>query len=172
MIIAGIGCRTEVTVEAVVALVEQATSILVMRGFMPRIDPSGRPDGVAAPRGEGPRDRPEGDGEKGASDRVVSALAVPEFRRDEPGIAAAAAALNLPILWVGRDALKGEQGRCVTRSARAEAEVGLSCVAEAAALYAAGKGSRLILPRIAGGGVTCALAEGPGPRALAEGVHE
>ena len=155
MIVAGIGCRTEVTAEAVVALVEQATSILVTRGFMPRIDPSGRPDGVAASQGVGPRDKPEGD------DFIV-ALAVPEFRQNEPGIAAASAALDLPILWVDRAALKGEQGRCVTRSARAEAEVGLSCVAEAAALSAAGPGSRLILPRIAGGGVTCALAEGPG----------
>jgi cobalt-precorrin 5A hydrolase len=76
--------------------------------------------------------------------------------------------LNLPILWIERAALKGEQGRCLTRSARAEAEVGLSCVAEAAALAGAGPGSRLVLPRIAGGGVTCALAEGPRPRALAE----
>ena len=59
MIVAGIGCRTEVTAEAVVALVEQATSILVTRGFMPRIDPSGRPDGVAASQGVGPRDKPE-----------------------------------------------------------------------------------------------------------------
>ena len=91
------------------------------------------------------------------------ALAVPAFRRGEPGITAASVALGLPILWVEREALKGEQGRCLTRSARAEAEVGLSCVAEAAALSGAGPGGRLILPRIAGGGVTCALAEGAGP---------
>jgi cobalt-precorrin 5A hydrolase len=100
------------------------------------------------------------------------ALAVPAFRRAEPGIAEASAALGLPILWVQRAALLGEQGRCLTRSARAEAEVGLSCVAEAAALYGAGTGSRLVLPRIAGGGVTCALAEGPGPRTLADGLSE
>jgi cobalt-precorrin 5A hydrolase len=130
MIVAGIGCRSEVTAEAVVALVEEARARLVSI--------------------------------------LVAALAVPEFRRDEPGIAAASATLGLPVLWVDRAALKGEQGRCLTRSARAEAEVGLSCVAEAAALFGAGAGSRLILPRIAGGGVTCALAEGPGPRALAE----
>jgi cobalt-precorrin 5A hydrolase len=94
---------------------------------------------------------------------IIAALAVPAFRQGEPGIAEAAAQLNLPIVWVERDALKGEQGRCLTRSARAEAEVGLACVAEAAALCAAGPGSRLILPRIAGGGVTCALAEGLSP---------
>ncbi len=90
------------------------------------------------------------------------ALAVPAFRHDEPGIAEAAMRLGLPILWVERAALKGVQGRCQTHSARAEAETGLSCVAEAAALWAAGDGARLLLPRIAGGGVTCALAEGPG----------
>ncbi|MBW4022800.1 MAG: cobalamin biosynthesis protein [Proteobacteria bacterium] len=120
MIFAGIGCRTGVPADAVVALVREAL-----------------PGGAAA-------------------------LAVPEFRRDEPGIADAATALGLPILWIDRAALKGEQGRCLTRSARAEAEVGLGSVAEAAALAAAGPGSRLILPRIALGGVTCALAEGDG----------
>ncbi|GAB0119744.1 cobalamin biosynthesis protein [Acidisoma sp. 7E03] len=87
-------------------------------------------------------------------------LAVPEFRRGEAGIAEAAQALGIPILWIGRASLKGEQGRCLTRSARAERDVGLASVAEAAALAGAGPGSRLILPRIAAGGVTCALAEG------------
>ena len=121
MIVAGIGCRTGVTPEAIMGLIHVAMQ-------------TARPD----------------------------ALAVPVFRQDETGIAEASVALGLPILWVERDALKGEQGRCLTRSARAEAEVGLSCVAEAAALFAAGAAARLILPRIAGRGVTCALAEGPG----------
>jgi cobalt-precorrin 5A hydrolase len=118
MMVAGIGCRTGVSAEAVLAILRDA----------------GQP-GV---------------------------LAVPDFRRAEPGIGEAAAALDLRILWIARAALKGEQGRCLTRSARAEAEVGLSCVAEAAALAGAGPGSRLVLPRIARGGVTCAVAEGPG----------
>jgi len=97
-----------------------------------------------------------------AADGVaLDGLAVPAFRQDEPGIAEAARALALPITWIEHAALKGEQGRCQTRSARAEAEVGLSCVAEAAALAAAGPDSRLLLPRIAGGGVTCALAVSP-----------
>ena len=129
MIVAGIGCRTNVSAAAVVTLLRIAMQ-------------TARPD----------------------------ALAVPAFRQAEPGIAAASAALGLPVLWVERDALKGEQGRCLTRSARAEAEVGLSCVAEAAALSASGTGSRLVLPRIAGGGVTCALAEGPGLQAHAKGL--
>jgi cobalt-precorrin 5A hydrolase len=165
MIVAGIGCRTGVVAEAVVALVQEAGALvakIVIPGLVPGTDPFGRPDGVEAPHRVGPRNECAGD--------VVSALAVPAFRQGERGIAEAAKRLNLPILWIERDALQGEQGRCLTRSARAEAEVGLSCVAEAAALSAAGPGSRLILPRIVGGGVTCALAEGPAPRALAEGL--
>lgn len=121
MIVAGIGCKTGVSAEAVVALLLAAGE-------------------------EGP----------GAPDL----LAVPEFRRDEAGIAQAAESLGLPILWIDRTALKGEQGRCLTRSPRAEREVGLASVAEAAALAGAGPGSRLVLARIAAQGVTCALAEG------------
>jgi cobalt-precorrin 5A hydrolase len=121
MILLGIGCRTNVTAEAILAVLREAA-------------PAGVPD----------------------------ALAVPNFRQNEPGIAAASAALGLPVLLVDRAALKGEQGRCLTRSARAEAEVGLASVAEAAALSAAGPGSRLVMPRITGDGVTCAVAEGPG----------
>jgi cobalt-precorrin 5A hydrolase len=87
-------------------------------------------------------------------------LAVPEFRSGESGILEAAELLGLPILWIARADLKGEQGRCLTRSNRAQREVGLASVAEAAALAATGPAGRLILPRIAAGGVTCALAEG------------
>jgi cobalt-precorrin 5A hydrolase len=123
VIVAGIGCRREVSAAAIVALAQEAAGQ------------------IAAP---------------------ISLLAVPEFRRAEPGIAEAATTLGLPIRWITHAGLKGEQGRCVTRSVRAEAEVGLASVAEAAALAAAGPDSRLILPRIARDGVTLALAEGPG----------
>jgi len=163
MIVAGIGCRTGVAAEAILSLLEEATSLLVMRGLDPRSYPPERPSGTVAPQVVDPGNESVGDGEAGGGERVA-ALAIPAFRRDEPGIAEAATRLNLPIIWVERAALKGEQGRCLTRSARAEAEVGLSCVAEAAALSAAGNCSRLLVPRIAGGGVTCALAEGPGDR--------
>lgn len=121
MIVAGIGCRTGVSAEAILALLDDAVDL----GFK-------RPD----------------------------ILAVPDFRSAESGILEAAETLGLPILWIGREALKGEQGRCLTRSARAKREVGLASVAEAAALAATGPAGRLVLPRIAAGGVTCALAEG------------
>jgi cobalt-precorrin 5A hydrolase len=155
MIVAGIGCRTGVSAEAVLAILRDAAGHVVP-GLDPGTYPSGRPAGVGPPQRVGPRVKPAGDG-------ASWSLAVPEFRRAEPGIGEAAAALGVDILWIARAALKGEQGRCLTRSARAEAEVGLACVAEAAALAGAGPGSRLVLPRIARGGVTCAVAEGPGP---------
>jgi cobalt-precorrin 5A hydrolase len=153
MIVLGVGCRTGVSAEAVLAILRDA-ALDVVPGLDPGTYPSGRPDDLVAPQRVGPRAKPAGDHEW--------FLAVPDFRRAEPGIGEAAATLGLAILWIARDALKGEQGRCVTRSARAEAAVGLSCVAEAAALAGAGPGARLLLPRIARGGVTCAVAAGPG----------
>jgi cobalt-precorrin 5A hydrolase len=90
---------------------------------------------------------------------AVGTLAGPEFRAGEPGLRDAAAALGLALRFVGRAALAAEQPRCPTRSARAAAALGLDSVAEAAALAAAGPGGRLVLARIAGDGVTCALAE-------------
>jgi cobalt-precorrin 5A hydrolase len=123
MIVAGIGCRREVSAAAIVALAQDAAERATVR---------------------------------------LDLLAAPEFRREETGIAEAATTLGLPIRWIPNAALKGEQGRCLTRSARAAAEVGLASVAEAAALAAAGPDSRLILPRIARDGVTLALAEGRG----------
>jgi cobalt-precorrin 5A hydrolase len=156
MIVLGVGCRTGVSAEAVLAILRDA-ALNVVSGLDPGTYPFGRPDDIVAPQAVGPRVEPAGD------DLGGWFLAVPDFRRAEPGIGEAAATLGLAILWIARDALKGEQGRCLTRSARAEAEVGLSCVAEAAALAGAGPGARLLLPRIARGGVTCAVAEGPGP---------
>ena len=51
--------------------------------------------------------------------------------------------------------LAAAQPHCVTRSAAAERATGLASVAEAAAI---GAGGVLLLPRLTGAGVTCALA--------------
>jgi cobalt-precorrin 5A hydrolase len=91
---------------------------------------------------------------------AVDAIAVPDFKADD-ACAQAAATLGLKLIRVSRDALKGEQGRCLTRSDVAEKATGFACVAEAAALAAAGPGGRLLLPRIATQTATCALAERP-----------
>ena len=85
-------------------------------------------------------------------------LAVPDFKREEPGLFKAAGELELEVLRVGHAALRAEQPRCVTRSGRVAAAVGVSSVAEACALAAVGPEGRLILNRIAREGVTCAFA--------------
>ena len=58
--------------------------------------------------------------------------------------------------------LQQEVGRCVTHSERSMAATGVPCVAEAAALAAAGPDGMLLLPRVAFARVTCALAIAPG----------
>ncbi len=85
----------------------------------------------------------------------AEALAAPAFKRDEPGLVAAAARLGVPLLLVDDAAMRAAQARCLTRSAAAERAVGYASVAEAAAL---GEGGVLLVQRLAGAGVTCALA--------------
>jgi cobalamin biosynthesis protein CbiG len=94
--------------------------------------------------------------------RPVDAIAVPEFRADEAGVQAAAKTLALPLILVGRAALMGAQGRCLTRSAVARQATGFASVAEAAALAATGA-ERLLLARVANARATCALAEDSAP---------
>ena len=94
-----------------------------------------------------------------ASGRAVRALAAPAFKRNEAGLHEAARLLGVPLILVGAADLADAQSRCVTRSAIAERAIGTASVAEGSALAAAGAGSQLILPRIAGARATCALAE-------------
>ena len=89
----------------------------------------------------------------------ATTLAAPAFKADEPGLQLAARQLGLTLILIEAKALAVAQARCATRSGRAFLATGYGSVAEGCALAAAGAGGRLILPRIAGGGVTCALAE-------------
>ncbi len=93
----------------------------------------------------------------------ASALAAPDFRAKEANVWIAAEDLALPLLLVDRHELAAAQERCVTRSEWAKHATGLSSVAEAAALAAAGPGSTLLLPRIANASATCALARAASP---------
>lgn len=93
--------------------------------------------------------------------RPARALAAPAFKADEAGLHQAARLLGLPLILVEPADLAAAQARCVTASALARRVTGVASVAEGSALAAAGLGSRLILPRIAGARATCALAEGP-----------
>ena len=87
---------------------------------------------------------------------IAASLAAPDWKRHEPGLHDAAGRLGLPITFIDATALAAVQPHCPTRSAVAERVTGIASVAEGAALAASG--GRLLLPRIAHGGATCALA--------------
>jgi cobalt-precorrin 5A hydrolase len=89
----------------------------------------------------------------------LHALATADFKADEPGIVAAAETLGLPLIAVPQHELERASARCLTRSPASLAATGTSSVSEAAALAAAGEGSRLLGTRIAAGNVTCAIAQ-------------
>ena len=93
---------------------------------------------------------------------VLGAAATPRFKGDEAGLRDAATVLGVPLTLVDEAALIVVQPRCATRSLHAEATTGIASVAEGAALAAAGDKAVLLLPRITGNGVTCALAQANG----------
>lgn len=95
---------------------------------------------------------------EGRSGRRIVRLAAPFFRQGMPALEEAARRLGLPLDWIGHAALLAVQPRCPTRSEAALRATGLASVAEGCALAA---GGALLLPRIAEGGVSCALAEPP-----------
>ncbi|GBQ49113.1 cobalamin biosynthesis protein [Komagataeibacter sucrofermentans] len=92
--------------------------------------------------------------------RQADLVAVPAFRYREAGVQAAARHMGLALRVVTHDELLAAQPRCITRSARAQAAIGVASVAEGCALAAAGPHSRLIVPRLTGSGATCAMAQG------------
>jgi len=94
----------------------------------------------------------------GFAAQALSLIAAPELKRCEHGVAAAAAALGVPLVLIAEADLKAAGTRAETRSERVLALMGISSVAEAAALAGGGPTARLILPRIAVGSATCALA--------------
>jgi len=88
--------------------------------------------------------------------RLIATSAV---KGGEPGIAAAATAIGVPLVLIPQNDLVAAGARSATRSERVIALTGVPSVAEAAALAACGPAARLVLPRIAVGPATCALAE-------------
>jgi cobalt-precorrin 5A hydrolase len=98
----------------------------------------------------------------GVATSELQFIATSAAKGDEPGIAAAASAIGVPLLLVSQCDLTAASGRTTTRSERVVALTGVPSVAEAAALAAGGPAARLIAPRIAVGPVTCALAETEG----------
>jgi cobalt-precorrin 5A hydrolase len=90
---------------------------------------------------------------------AVDLIATPAIKGGEPGIAAAAAKLGIPLVLVPPAELEAASPRTVTRSERVVQLMGVPSVAETAALAAAGPTARLITPRTVTGPATCALAE-------------
>ncbi len=81
-----------------------------------------------------------------------------EDKRGEPGLAAAAATLGLPLVFLDRAALRLVAGGAKNCSRRVEEMYGLPSVAETAALAGAGQGAVLIVERLACATATCAIA--------------
>jgi cobalt-precorrin 5A hydrolase len=96
----------------------------------------------------------------GLGTQALDLVAAPESKGGEQGVAAAAAALGVPLMLVAKADLEAAGARTQTRSERVLALIGVPSVAEAAALAAGGPAARLILPRITVGVATCALAGG------------
>ena len=82
-----------------------------------------------------------------------------DAKRDEAGLARAAAELGAPLRYFSRETLAAL--KTPTQSGYSFAAFGVSSIAESAALAGAGDGATLIVPRIARDGVTCALARIP-----------
>jgi cobalt-precorrin 5A hydrolase len=94
----------------------------------------------------------------GFATQALCLIAAPELKRGEQGIAAAAAALGVPLVLIPKADLAAAGARAESLSERVLALTGIPSVAEAAALAGGGPTARLILPRIAVGSATCALA--------------
>jgi cobalt-precorrin 5A hydrolase len=76
----------------------------------------------------------------------------------EPGIVEAARLIGAKLIPLPIEALAAEAARVLTPSAVVQSRFGVPAVAEAAALAGAGAGGRLLAPRLAADGATCAVA--------------
>lgn len=90
--------------------------------------------------------------------RAVACLASLDVKEDEPGMHELAETLGVPLRFFPAAALAAETPRLKTPSPVVEQAVGVAGVAEAAALAAAGRDSRLIVPKVKSARATCAIA--------------
>jgi cobalt-precorrin 5A hydrolase len=97
--------------------------------------------------------------EAGVAEEMPALLCTAAPKAHARAFAEAAAALSARPLGVADNELGAVEPLLRTRSERVRRLTGVGSVAEAAALVGAGPGARLILPRIADPGATCALAE-------------
>lgn len=88
----------------------------------------------------------------------ISCLATGAVKHGEAGIVLAAGQLGVPLHYVAEDALADVEKELLTSSNFSLAATGSPSLSEASALATAGRGSRLLGPRVVAGHVTCALA--------------
>jgi len=79
-------------------------------------------------------------------------------KADEPGLIEAARLIGAALTPLPLEALLAQASRILTPSRLAQSRFGAPNVAEAAALAGAGAGGRLLGPRLATDGATCAIA--------------
>ena len=82
-------------------------------------------------------------------------------KADEPGLIEAARIIGVALTRLPLAALNAQSERILTPSAPAQARFGAPNIAEASALAGAGEGGRLLGPRLAADGATCAIALSP-----------
>jgi len=87
-----------------------------------------------------------------------AALFTHEAKKSEAGLANAAKALGLPLVFLDGQVLRQASLRAATNSPRVMAMFGLPSIAEAVALAGAGPSSVLLVARMSGGGASCAIA--------------
>jgi cobalt-precorrin 5A hydrolase len=93
---------------------------------------------------------------------AIGVIATLSGKAAEPGIVAAVRRLGCTLRECSRLELARVTPMAVGQSQRVWRAVGVPSVAEAAALAAAGRNARLLVPRQANATATCALAEGGG----------
>ncbi len=98
----------------------------------------------------------------GLSPERLDALATHAGKQHEPGLRALADNLQLRLLAFTAEEMARHAPDVETVSQRVVELMGVPSVAEASALAGAGRGSRLLAPRISHAGATCAIAEGEG----------
>lgn len=94
----------------------------------------------------------------GLTKDALDLIATSSAKKAEQGILDAASARALRLMLVEQTDLEAVGGRAVTKSGRVQELMGVPSVAECAALAAAGVASQLVVPRVAVGPATCALA--------------
>ena len=94
----------------------------------------------------------------GLTRATLSALATVPRKKEEAGFHEAARQLGLPLVVAAQDALQEAGPRCLTASRASLRATRTASASEAAALAACGPQSRLLGPRLALNGVSCALA--------------